>query len=102
MPVKDRTAILVDDGLATGASMRAAIRALRQLGPARIIVAVPVAARESCADLEHEADEMICAYTPDPFIAVAVWYEDFTQTTDEEVRTLLRQAAEEHPIAQGA
>ncbi len=87
-----RIAILVDDGLATGATMRAAARALRRLSPARIVVAVPIASPESCAALRGEADEVICALTPEPFYAVGLWYHDFSQTPDEEVRTLLDRA----------
>ena len=81
--------ILVDDGLATGATMRAAVKALRQLQPARIVVAVPTAAPDTCEALRAEVDEVICAITPEPFHAVGLWYEDFSQTTDEEVRELL-------------
>lgn len=91
--VKDKIAILVDDGLATGSSMRAAVRALRTLGPARIVVAVPVGARETCEEFEEEADEAICAREPEPFHAVGLWYEDFSQTTDQEVRDLLARGA---------
>lgn len=87
--VEGRTVVLVDDGLATGASMRAAVLALRERHPRRIVVAVPVAAREICADLRRVADEVVCASTPDPFLAVGAWYEDFAQTTDDEVRELL-------------
>src|SRR5260370_22162287 len=87
--VRGRTVILVDDGLATGATMHAAVKALRQQQPARIVVAVPTAATETCDELKAEADEVICAITPDPFHAVGRWYEDFSQTTDEEVRDLL-------------
>jgi putative phosphoribosyl transferase len=93
--VRGRTAILIDDGLATGSTMRAAIVALRQQGPARIVVAVPVGAPETCAEFQDEADEAICALTPDPFYAVGVWYRDFSQTTDQEVYALLEQAAKE-------
>jgi predicted phosphoribosyltransferase len=88
-----RTAVLIDDGLATGSSMRAAVAALRHLQPAKVVVAVPVAAAETCAALRAEADEVICARTPEPFRAVGWWYEDFAQTTDEEVRDLLARAA---------
>jgi predicted phosphoribosyltransferase len=88
--VADRTVILVDDGLATGATMRAAIHALRQQHPARIVVAVPTASPDTCEALKAEADDVICAMTPEPFFAVGHWYEDFTQTTDDEVRLLLR------------
>jgi erythromycin esterase-like protein/adenine/guanine phosphoribosyltransferase-like PRPP-binding protein len=87
--VRGRTVILVDDGLATGATMRAAIMALRQLQPARIVVAVPTASPETCEELKAEADDVVCAITPEPFLAVGHWYEDFSQTTDEEVRDLL-------------
>lgn len=90
--VDGRTVILVDDGLATGATMRAAIAALRQLGPARIVVAVPTAARDICAELKNQADDVICYMTPEPFFAVGRWYEDFGQTTDREVGALLAQA----------
>ena len=95
--VRGRTVILVDDGLATGATMHAAIKALRQLQPARLVVAVPTAAPETCEALRAEVDEVICAITPEPFYAVGLWYEDFSQTTDEEVRDLLarRQYPEE-------
>jgi predicted phosphoribosyltransferase len=89
LDARGRTVILVDDGLATGATMHAAIRALRQQQPARIVVAVPTAAPETCDELKAEVDEVICATTPDPFYAVGLWYEDFSQTTDEEVRELL-------------
>jgi putative phosphoribosyl transferase len=91
--IRGRTVILIDDGLATGASMRAAIAALRAQNPARIVVAVPTAAPETCAAFESEVDEVICAMTPEPFYGVGRWYEDFSQTTDEEVRALLEQAA---------
>lgn len=87
-----RTVILVDDGLATGATMHAAIKALRQQQPARIVVAVPTASPETCDQLRAEVDEVICAITPEPFYAVGLWYEDFSQTTDEEVRNLLAQS----------
>jgi erythromycin esterase-like protein/predicted phosphoribosyltransferase len=87
--VRGKTIILVDDGLATGATMQAAVRALRQQQPARIVVAVPTAAAETCEELRKEVDEVICAMTPQPFEAVGRWYQDFTQTTDEEVRELL-------------
>ncbi|HZT78660.1 MAG TPA: phosphoribosyltransferase [Gemmataceae bacterium] len=91
--VRDRIVILVDDGLATGSTMRAAVAALRQQGPQRIVVAVPVGAMETCHEM-READETVCARTPEPFYAVGAWYQDFSQTTDEEVRDLLEQAAE--------
>jgi len=87
--VRDRTVILVDDGLATGSSMQAAILALRQHAPARIVIAVPVGARETCDRLRRLADQVVCVATPDPFNAVGLWYEEFSQTTDDEVRRLL-------------
>jgi putative phosphoribosyl transferase len=87
--VGGRTVILVDDGLATGSTMRAAVKALRQLGPAGIVVAVPVGAPETCLEFQQEADEVICALMPEPFYAVGYWYADFDQTSDEEVRALL-------------
>jgi putative phosphoribosyl transferase len=93
LDVKDRSVILVDDGLATGATMRAAVAALRQQGPARIVVAVPTAAPEACAAFADEVDEVVCADTPSPFVAVGLWYDDFAETTDEEVQRLLREAA---------
>ena len=92
LPVEDRVVILVDDGLATGSTMRAAITAIRQRRPARIVVAVPVAAPDTCEELRNEADEVYCAATPAIFFGVGQWYEDFSQTTDEEVRSLLERA----------
>jgi len=91
--------ILVDDGLATGATMRAAVTALRQRRPARVIVAVPTAASETCAELRTEVDEIVCARTPEPFYAVGLWYDDFTQVSDKEVRDLLAAAARGHDTA---
>jgi len=91
--LQDRTVILVDDGLATGATMRAAVLALRQESPARIVVAVPVAAEETCDEFQGIVDDIICAETPAPFYAVGLWYEDFAQTTDDEVHDLLTAAA---------
>jgi predicted phosphoribosyltransferase len=90
--VKGRTVILIDDGLATGSTMRAAAAALRKLGPARIVVAVPVSAPETCDEFREEVDEVVCAATPEPFRGVGLWYKDFSQTTDEEVRQLLERA----------
>jgi predicted phosphoribosyltransferase len=87
--VRGRTVILVDDGLATGSTMHAAVRALRRQQPARIVVAVPTAAAETCEKLKSEVDEVVCATIPEPFHAVGRWFEDFSQTTDEEVRELL-------------
>lgn len=92
--VRGHTVILVDDGLATGATMLAAVEALRRQQPARIVAAVPVAASDTCELLRAEVDEVVCALTPEPFRAVGLWYQDFTQTTDEEVRELLALSAE--------
>jgi putative phosphoribosyl transferase len=89
--VKNSTVILVDDGLATGATMRAAIAVLKQEQPQSIIVAVPVAPRAACDALKTEVDKVVCLATPEPFYAIGLWYEDFSQTTDEEVRHLLEQ-----------
>lgn len=88
--LRDRTVILVDDGLATGATMEAAIVAARQYHPARVIVAAPVGAVDTCQRLKNLADDVICASTPDPFQAVGLWYEQFDQTSDDEVIQLLR------------
>jgi putative phosphoribosyl transferase len=100
LDVRTKTVILVDDGLATGSTMRAAIAGLKQLAAQRIVVAVPIAAPETCQELSREVDEMVCAATPQPFHAVGVWYEDFSQTTDHEVRQLLEDGqgrpAEQH------
>jgi predicted phosphoribosyltransferase len=92
--VRGKTVILIDDGLATGATMRAAVAALRQLGPSRIVVAVPVASPETCAELRGEVDDLVCGATPEPFHAVGLWYDQFSQTSDEEVHDLLNRAAE--------
>jgi predicted phosphoribosyltransferase len=88
--VRDRTVIVVDDGLATGATMEAAVRAVRLFGPARVVVAAPVGAPEACERLRRVADEVVCIETPEPFRAVGLWYEQFEQTTDEEVIDLVR------------
>ena len=88
--IEGRTVVLVDDGLATGASMRAAARALRERNPRELVIAVPVAAAETSRDLRREADELVCAAQPDPFYAVGLWYQDFSATADEEVSKLLR------------
>jgi predicted phosphoribosyltransferase len=96
--VRGRTVILVDDGLATGSTMRAAVQALRQQAPRRIVVAGPVAAPETCEEFRAEVDEVVCAATPEPFLAVGAWYDDFSQTTDEEVHDLLERATHAHPI----
>jgi len=93
--VDGRTLILVDDGLATGSTMRAAIRALRQKKPSRIVVAVPVAAAPTCEELSRLVDAMVCYATPEPFYSVGFWYEDFSQTTDQEIRDLLERAGKE-------
>jgi putative phosphoribosyl transferase len=95
--VQGRTVILIDDGLATGATMRAAAATLRQEGPARIVVAVPLAAASVCEEFAQEVDEIVCAVTPEPFYAVGLWYEDFSPTTDDEVRELLQRSAEIRP-----
>jgi putative phosphoribosyl transferase len=92
--IAGKTVILIDDGLATGATMRAAIIALKQQNPAKIIVAVPVASPETCAEFRDEVDKIICAVMPEPFRGVGLWYEDFSQTTDEEVRELLSKSRE--------
>ena len=89
LDVESRMVIVVDDGLATGSTMRAAVEALKKMKTRKVIVAVPVAARETCDVLRYEADEVICLRTPEPFRAVGLWYDDFTQTTDEEVHELL-------------
>jgi putative phosphoribosyl transferase len=94
--VRGKTVILVDDGLATGSTMRAAASALRQQDPARIVVAVPVSAPETCDEYRMGVDEIICAATPRRFYGVGRWYRDFSQTTDEEVRELLKRSKSEH------
>ena len=91
--LRDKTIILVDDGLATGATMRAAVKALRQRGAAKIVVAVPVGPPDTCREFEDEADEVVCASEPEFFQAVGQYYEDFSQTSDDEVRELLARAA---------
>jgi predicted phosphoribosyltransferase len=96
--VRGRTVILVDDGLATGATMRAAVLAIREQHPSRVVVAVPVGAWSTCQALHADADEVICLRTPDPFSAVGLWYRVFDQTTDEEVRTLLEAAGRRHAV----
>lgn len=92
--VQGWTVILVDDGLATGSSMRVAAKALKKKLAAQIVVAVPVASPSTCAEFETEVDKVICAVTPHPFWAVGQWYRNFSQTTDEEVRELLRRSAD--------
>jgi putative phosphoribosyl transferase len=90
--VRGKVVVLIDDGLATGSTMRAAIAALRRGGPGRIVVAVPVGPPDACAEFGNEADEAVCVLEPEPFYAVGAWYDDFTQTTDDEVRDLLAAA----------
>lgn len=90
--IRGRTVILVDDGLATGSTMRAAVQALRLEAPRKIIVAVPVSAPDICHAFRDIADAIVCVMTPEPFYAVGLWYEDFSQTTDEEVHELLDRA----------
>jgi putative phosphoribosyl transferase len=96
LDVRGKTVILVDDGLATGSTMRAAAEALRRQDPARLVVAVPAGSPETCDEFRNEVDEIVCAITPDPFYAVGLWYQDFSQTTDDEVRALLG-AAQQQP-----
>jgi len=90
--LRGRAVILVDDGLATGASMRAAVEAVRGLQPKRLVVAVPAAAPQTCDELAADVDEVVCLLTPEPFFAVGMWYVDFSETTDDEVRALLQEA----------
>lgn len=97
--LEDRTVILVDDGLATGATMLAAVLALREYEPAKIVVAVPTASRDTCELFQDHVDEIICASTPEPFYAVGLWYRDFSQTTDDEVRNLLSRAWQKQATA---
>lgn len=97
--MQGRTAILVDDGMATGSTMRAAATALRKQHPGRIVVGVPVAAAQTCDEFRSEVDEMICVATPEPFYGVGRWYQNFSQTTDEEVHHLLEQAGYGRPDA---
>jgi putative phosphoribosyl transferase len=92
--LRGRTVILVDDGLATGSTMRAAVQAVRALGPARVVVAVPVGAPQTCEEFNDITDETVCARTPEPFSAVGLWYRDFSQTSDDEVRALLQAHAQ--------
>jgi putative phosphoribosyl transferase len=93
--VRGKVVILVDDGLATGSTMRAAVRAVKQMQPARVVVAVPVAAQSTRDDIGEEVDEIVCSVPPEPFLAVGRWYQDFSQTTDEEVHDLLDRAGRE-------
>jgi predicted phosphoribosyltransferase len=96
LPIAKRDVILVDDGLATGATMLAAARAVKRRNPARILVAVPVASAATCHEFRSQVDEIVCLRTPEPFHAVGAWYEDFSQTTDAEVRELLERAGRQH------
>lgn len=93
IPVTGKIAILVDDGLATGSTMRAAVQAVRAQSPARVIVAIPIGAAQTCDELADEADVVVCARTPEPFAAVGVWYRDFSETSDAEVQRLLQEHA---------
>jgi len=97
--VKDHTVILVDDGLATGSTMRAAVEALREEGARKIVVAVPVAPPDTCEAMKSEVDEIVCAVTPEPFRAVGIWYADFSETADDEVRELLAKAGFSGPVS---
>lgn len=95
--VRDHTVILIDDGLATGLTMRAAVQALRQESARKVVVAVPIAPPDTCDAMRQEVDDIICVITPEPFLAVGIWYADFSETSDEEVRELLTRAAAELP-----
>ena len=99
VPLQGRTVIVVDDGLATGSTMQAAVLAIRQQHPLHLAVAVPVGALDTCTALRQQADDVICAATPEPFRAVGLWYRDFPQATDDEVCALLEEAQREHAIA---
>ena len=98
LEVAGKTAILIDDGLATGSTMRAGVAALRRLGPSGIVVAVPVAAAQTCDELRREVEEVVCAETPEPFYAVGLWYRDFSQTSDAEVSELLERATSQWSV----
>lgn len=93
LPVSGRTAIVVDDGLATGATMRAAVTALRQRGAGSVVVAVPTASPVTCREIGETVDEIVCVFTPEPFTAVGLWYDDFAPTSDDDVRELLHRVA---------
>jgi putative phosphoribosyl transferase len=95
--LRGKTVILVDDGLATGSTMLAAVTALRQKQPARIVVAVPVGSPETCDAFRDHVDEIVCAITPDPLYGVGLWYTDFSQTSDDEVRKLLAEVVQQEP-----
>jgi putative phosphoribosyl transferase len=96
--LRDHTVILVDDGLATGSTMRAAVAALRVEAPQTIVIAVPVGASETCEAMSRVVDDLICLETPEPFYAVGLWYENFEQTEDDEVHDLLERAAARHMV----
>jgi predicted phosphoribosyltransferase len=102
IPVSGRVVILVDDGLATGSTMRAAVLAVRRQFPSQIVVAVPVGAQDTCRTMNEVADEVVCARMPEPFTAVGLWYEDFDQTTDDDVRRLLKASAAGASVTRGA
>jgi putative phosphoribosyl transferase len=99
LEVAGKNVIIVDDGLATGSTMLAAVRALKQSDPQSLLVAVPVGAPSTCAELRREADDVVCLDTPEPFTGVGQWYDDFSQTSDDEVRTLLARARSPHQAA---
>jgi predicted phosphoribosyltransferase len=99
--VRGKTVILVDDGLATGSTMRAAATALRQQRPARIVIGVPVSTPETCDQFREEVDDIVCAITPEVLFGVGAWYQDFSQTTDDEVRELLARAASDPRVRAG-
>jgi putative phosphoribosyl transferase len=98
LDVEGKTIIVVDDGIATGSTMVAAVSALRQLSAARIVVAAPVIAASACREIQGQADEVVAAMIPERFYAVGQWYEDFSQTSDDEVRDLLTRAARHQPV----
>jgi putative phosphoribosyl transferase len=97
--IRGRTVIVVDDGLATGSTMRAALTAIRQQHPSHLVAAVPVGAEEQCRQLRPDADEVVCAATPHPFRAVGLWYQNFPQASDDEVRALLEEARREQALS---
>ena len=99
MPIRGRLVIVTDDGVATGSTMRAAVQAIRQQQPARLVVAVPVGADDTCEELRAEADEVVCCATPRPFRAVGLWYHSFPQASDDEVHQLLEEARREHALS---
>lgn len=99
VPIRGRTVIVTDDGVATGSTMRAAVQAVRQQQPARLVVAVPVGADDTCEELRAEADEVVCCATPRPFRAVGLWYHSFPQASDDEVHELLEEARREHAFS---